>query len=112
MKEGDQIKPTEVAGKRHSIFGGWDIGQDAMGHCEHVVRIALRRILETRSFFGRRYAILRNRDAVAMLLMLEDLRQLVGAPRRPVGIDRKRGGIVLVSNSSCLSNKRLRDLQS
>jgi len=53
------------------------------------LRADLRRILETAHYFGRRYVILRNGDAVAVLLGLEDFRQLIGAPGAPAEINRK-----------------------
>jgi len=53
------------------------------------LRADLRRILETAHYFGRRYVILRNGDAVAVLVGLEDFRQLVGAPGAPAEINRK-----------------------
>jgi prevent-host-death family protein len=53
------------------------------------LRADLRRILETAHYFGRRYVILRNGDAVAVLMGLEDFRQLVGAPGAPAEINRK-----------------------
>jgi len=53
------------------------------------LRAELRRILETAHYFGQRYVILRNGDAVAVLVGLEDFRQLVGAPGAPVGVNRK-----------------------
>jgi hypothetical protein len=53
------------------------------------LRADLRRILETVHYFRQRYVIMRNGDAMAILLALEDFRQLVGAPGAPVEIDRK-----------------------
>ena len=53
------------------------------------LRADLRRILETAHYFGRRYVIRRNGDAVAVLLGLEDFRQLIGAPGAPAEINRK-----------------------
>jgi PHD/YefM family antitoxin component YafN of YafNO toxin-antitoxin module len=53
------------------------------------LRADLRRILETVHYIGRRYVIMRNGDAMAILLALEDFRELVGAPGAPVEIDRK-----------------------
>ena len=45
--------------------------------------------VETAHCFGRRYVILRNGDAVAVLVGLEDFRQLVGAPGAPAEVRRK-----------------------
>jgi PHD/YefM family antitoxin component YafN of YafNO toxin-antitoxin module len=53
------------------------------------LRADLRRILETVHYFRQRYLIMRNGDAMAILLALEDFRELVGAPGAPVEIDRK-----------------------
>ena len=53
------------------------------------LRAELRRILETAHYFGQRYVILRNGDAVAVLVGLEDFRQLVGAPGAPAEVHRK-----------------------
>ncbi len=53
------------------------------------LRADLRRILETAHYFGRRYVILRNGDAVAVLVGLEDFRQLVGAPGAPAEVNRR-----------------------
>jgi len=53
------------------------------------LRADLRRILETVHYFRQRYVIMRNGDAMAILLALEDFRELVGAPGAPVEIDRK-----------------------
>jgi PHD/YefM family antitoxin component YafN of YafNO toxin-antitoxin module len=53
------------------------------------LRADLRRILETAHYFSRRYVILRNGDAVAVLVGLEDFRQLVGAPGAPADVDRR-----------------------
>ena len=53
------------------------------------LRAELRRILETAHYFGRRYVILRNGDAVAVLVGLEDFRQLVGAPGAPAEVKRR-----------------------
>ena len=53
------------------------------------LRAELRRILETAHYFGQRYVILRNGDAVAVLVGLEDFRQLVGAPGAPAEVKRR-----------------------
>jgi hypothetical protein len=53
------------------------------------LRADLRRILETVHYFRRRYVIMRNGDVMAVLLAVEDFRQLVGAPGAPAEIDRK-----------------------
>lgn len=53
------------------------------------LRADLRRILETVHYFRQRYVIMRNGDAMAILLALEDFRELVGAPGAPVEMDRK-----------------------
>ena len=44
------------------------------------LRANLPRVLKATHYFSRRYVILRNGDAVAVLLALEDFRALVGAP--------------------------------
>lgn len=44
------------------------------------LRANLPRVLKAVYYLGRRYVILRNGDAVAVLLALEDFRALVGAP--------------------------------
>lgn len=53
------------------------------------LRSDLRRILETVHYFHQRYAIMRNGDMMAILLAVEDFRQLVGAPGTAVEGDRK-----------------------
>ena len=53
------------------------------------MRADLRRILETAYYFGRRYVIMRNGDAVAVLVGLEDFRKLVGAASAPADVDRR-----------------------
>jgi|GEM_PF-1443247 len=53
------------------------------------LRADLRRILETVHYFRQRYLIMRNGDAMAILLALEDFRELVGAPGAPAEMDRK-----------------------
>ena len=44
------------------------------------LRADLRQVLDRAYYFQRRYLILRNGDAVAVLMGLEDFRLLVGAP--------------------------------
>ncbi len=53
------------------------------------LRADLRRILETAYYFRQRYVIMRNGDAMAVLVGLEDFRQLVGAPGAPAQVNRK-----------------------
>ncbi len=53
------------------------------------LRVDLRRILETAHYFGRRYLIMRNGDAMAVLVGVEDFRRLVGAPGKPAETDRE-----------------------
>jgi len=53
------------------------------------LRADLRRILETVHYFHQRYAIMRNGDMMAILLAVEDFRELVGALGKPAEIDRK-----------------------
>ena len=59
-------------------------GMDEAGIPEPITVSALRanlpRVLKATYYFGRRYVILRNGDAVAVLLALDDFRALVGAP--------------------------------
>ncbi len=51
----------------------------------------LRRILETAHYFHQRYVIMRNGDLMAVLLAVEDFRELVGAPGKPAEIERQPG---------------------
>jgi prevent-host-death family protein len=53
------------------------------------LRADLRRILETAHYYDQRYVITRNGDAVAVLVGLEDCRQVVGALGKPMKIDRR-----------------------
>lgn len=53
------------------------------------LRSDLRRILETVHYFQKRYVVMRNGDMMAILLAVEDFRQLVGALGEPVNIDRQ-----------------------
>lgn len=56
------------------------------------LRSDLRRILETVHYFQKRYVVMRNGDMMAILLAVEDFRQLVGALGEPVNIDRQTTG--------------------
>ena len=56
------------------------------------LRDDLRRILETVHYFQKRYVVMRNGDMMAILLAVEDFRQLVGALGEPVNIDRQTTG--------------------
>ena len=49
----------------------------------------LRRILETAHYFHQRYVIMRNGDMMAVVLAVEDFRELIGAPGKPLEMDRK-----------------------
>lgn len=49
----------------------------------------LRRILETAHYFHQRYVIMRNGDMMAVLLAVEDFRELVGAKAKPAERDQK-----------------------
>lgn len=53
------------------------------------LRDDLRRILETIHYFRRRYVVMRNGDMMAVLLAVEDFRELIAAPGKPVNIDRE-----------------------
>lgn len=53
------------------------------------LRSDLRRILETAHYFHQRYVIMRNGDMMAVLLAVEDFRELVGAKGKPAEMDRK-----------------------
>lgn len=53
------------------------------------LRNDLRRILERVHYFQRRYVIMRNGDMMAVLLAVEDFRELIGALGQPVNIDRQ-----------------------
>ena len=52
------------------------------------LRDDLRRILETVHYFQKRYVVMRNGDMMAILLAVEDFRELIAAPGKPVTIDR------------------------
>ena len=52
------------------------------------LRDDLRRILETIHYFRRRYVVMRNGDMMAVLLAVEDFRELIAAPGKSVNIDR------------------------
>lgn len=54
------------------------------------LRSDMRRILETAHYFHQRYVIMRNGDMMAVLLAVEDFRELVGAPGKPA--EGERGG--------------------